>query len=48
LFDISFNSRLIPFEDRRDDMDQSVNWSLHVPNRPITMSKTKALKEALN
>jgi len=42
--------RLIPFEERRNDVDQLVNTKdpLHVPNWPITMSKTKALKEAPN
>jgi hypothetical protein len=36
---------------RKDDVDQPRNTSkepLHVPNGPITRSKTKALKEALN
>ena len=33
------------------DVDQPINTSkdpLHVPNGPMTRSKTKALKEALN
>ena len=36
---------------RKDDVDQPRNTSkdpLHVPNGPMTRSKTKALKEALN
>jgi hypothetical protein len=51
LFDTSFDSRSIPFKERGDDMDQPRNTSkdpLHVPNGPMTRSKTKALKEALN
>jgi hypothetical protein len=39
------------FKERGDDVDQPTNITknpLHVPNRPMTQSKTKALKEALN
>ncbi|KAL3575142.1 hypothetical protein D5086_023243 [Populus alba] len=46
-----FDSRSNPFENRGDDVDQPRNISkdpLHVPNGPITRSKTKTLKEALN
>jgi hypothetical protein len=51
LFDTSFDSRSNHFEERGDDMDQLRNTNkdpLHVPNGPITQSKSKALKEALN
>jgi hypothetical protein len=51
LFDTDFDSRSNPFEERGDDVDQHKNTSkdpLHVPNGPMTRSKTKALKEALN
>jgi hypothetical protein len=51
LFDTDFDSRSNPFEERGDDVDQPKNTSkdpLHVPNGPMTRSKTKALKEALN
>jgi hypothetical protein len=51
LFDTDFDSRLNPFEERGDDVNQPRNTSndpLHVPNGPMTRSKTKALKEALN
>jgi hypothetical protein len=51
LFDTSFDSRSNHFEERGDDMDQLRNINkdpLHVPNGPITRSKSKALKEALN
>ncbi|KAL9399454.1 hypothetical protein Peur_008415 [Populus x canadensis] len=51
LFDAYFDSRSNPFEERRDDVDQLRNTSkdpLHVSNGPMTWSKTKALKEALN
>jgi hypothetical protein len=51
LFDIDFDSRLNPFKERGDNVDQPRNTSkdpLHVPNGPMTRSKTKALKEALN
>jgi len=50
LFDTDFDSRSNPFEERGDDVDQPRNTSndpLHVPNGPMTQSKTKALKEAL-
>ena len=46
-----FDSRSNPFEERGDDADQPRNTSkdpLHVPNGPMTRSKTKALKEAMN
>ena len=46
-----FDSRLNPFEERGDDVDQPKNTSIdlfHVPNGPITQSKTKTLKETLN
>jgi hypothetical protein len=51
LFDSSFDSRSNPFKERGDEVDQPKNISkdpLHVPNVPMTRSKTKALKEALN
>jgi hypothetical protein len=51
LFDTDFDSRSNPFEERGDDVNQPRNTSkdpLHVPNGPMTRSKTKALKEALN
>jgi hypothetical protein len=51
LFDTDFDSRSNPFKERGDDADQPRNTSkdpLHVPNGPMTRSKTKALKEALN
>jgi len=46
LFDIDFDSRSNPFKERGDDVDQPRNISkgpLHVPNSPMTLSKTKAL-----
>ena len=46
LFDIDFDSRSNPFKERGDDVDQPRNISkdpLHVPNGPMTLSKTKAL-----
>jgi hypothetical protein len=46
LFDTDFDSRSNPFEKRGDDVDQSRNTSkdpLHVPNGPMTRSKTEAL-----
>jgi hypothetical protein len=51
LFDTDFDSRSNPFEERGDDVDQPRNTSTdpsHVPNGPMTRSKTKALKKALN
>ena len=45
-FDTDFDSRSNPFEERGDDVDQPRNTSkdpLHVPNDPMTRSKTKAL-----
>jgi len=51
LSDTDFDSRSNPFEERGDAVDQPRNTSkdpLHVPNSPMTRSKTKALKEALN
>jgi hypothetical protein len=51
LFDIIFDSRSNPSEERGDDVDQPRNTSkelLHVPNGLMTRSKTRALKEALN
>jgi hypothetical protein len=51
LFDTCFDSRLNPFEERGDDVNQPKNTSkdpLHVPNGPMTRSKTRVLKEALN
>ena len=51
LFDTGFDSRLNPFEERGDDVNQPKNTSkdpLHVPNGPMTRSKTRVLKEALN
>ena len=51
LFDTDFDSRSNPLEERGDDVDQPRNTSkdpLHVPNGPMTRSKTKVLKEALN
>jgi len=50
LFDTDFDSRSNPFKERGDE-DRPRNTSkdpLHVPNAPMTRSKTKALKEALN
>jgi len=46
LFNTDFDLRSNPFEERRDDVDQPRNTSkdpLHVPNGPMTRSKTKAL-----
>ena len=46
-----FDSRSNPFKERKDDLDLPTNTSkdpLYVPNRPMTRSKIKALKEALN
>ncbi|XP_011048931.1 PREDICTED: uncharacterized protein LOC105142821 [Populus euphratica] len=46
-----FDSRSNPFEERGDDAGQPRNASkdpLHVPNGPMTRSKTKGLKETLN
>jgi len=46
LFVTGFDSRLNPFEERGDDVDQPKNTSkdqLHVPNGPMTRSKTRAL-----
>ena len=51
LFDTDIDSRSNPFEERGDDADQPKNTStdpLHVPNGPMTRSRTKALKEAMN
>ena len=51
MFDTGFDLRSNPFEERGDDVDQSRNTGkdpLHVPNGPMTWSKTKALKEGLN
>jgi len=50
LFGIGFDLRPNPFEERGDDMDQPAYTKdpLHVPSEPITRSKVKALKEALN
>jgi hypothetical protein len=51
LFDTDFDSRSNPLEERGDDVDQPRNTSkdpLHVPTFPMTRSKTKVLKEALN
>jgi hypothetical protein len=51
LFETDFDSRSNPFKERGDDVDQLRNTSkdpLHVSNGPMTRSKTKALKEALN
>jgi homoserine trans-succinylase len=39
------------FEEKGDNVDQLTNTSkdpLHVPNGPLTRSKTKALKKTLN
>jgi len=52
LFDIDFDSRSNPFEERGDDVDQPRNTNtnrdpLHVPNGLMTRSKIKALKETL-
>jgi len=46
LFETDFDSSSNPFEERGDDVDQPRNTSkdpLHVPNGPMTQSKTKAL-----
>ena len=46
MFDIDFDSRSNPFEERKDGVDQPINTSkdpLHVPNGPMTRSKAKAL-----
>jgi hypothetical protein len=51
LFDIDFDSMSNPFKERGDDVDQPKNTSkdpLHIQNGPMTRSKTKELKEALN
>jgi hypothetical protein len=50
LFDTSFDLRSNHFEVSRDDVNQPTNTKdpLHIPNEPITTSKEKALKEALN
>jgi len=42
--------KLNPFKERGNDVDHAMNTKdpLHVLNRPITRSKIKALKEALN
>jgi len=45
LFDTDFDSRSNTFEERGDDVDQPRHTSkdpLHVPNDPMTRSKTKA------
>ena len=46
LFDTNIDSRLNPFEERGDDVDQPKNTSkdpLHVPNGPMTRSRTEAM-----
>jgi hypothetical protein len=51
LFDIDFDSRSNRFEERGDDVNQPRNTNkdpLHVPNGPMTRSKIKTLKEAMN
>jgi hypothetical protein len=51
LFDIGFDLRSNPFEKKRDDADQPTNTikdPLNVPIGPITRSKRKTLKEAVN
>jgi hypothetical protein len=44
LFDIGFDSRLNPFKEREDDVDQPMNTSkdpLHIPNSPMTQFKKR-------
>jgi hypothetical protein len=54
LFDVSDDSRLNPFEEKGNDEDQpntKLNHSkgpLEVPSRPITRTRSKKFKEALN
>ena len=51
LFDTDIDSWSNSFEERGDDADQPRNMNkdpLHAPNGPMTRSKTKALKEAMN
>jgi hypothetical protein len=51
LFDTYYDSRLNPSEERGVDVDQPTNTNkdpLHIPNGPMTQSKIKTLKEALN
>ena len=51
LFDTDFDSRSNHFEERGDDVDQPRNTSkdpVHFSNGPMTRSKTKTLKDALN
>jgi hypothetical protein len=51
LFDIGFDLRSNPFEKKMDDADQPTNTikdPLNVPIGPITRSKRKTLKEAVN
>jgi hypothetical protein len=51
LFDIDFDLRSNSFEKKMDDAGQPTNTikdSLHVPIGPITRSKSKTLKEAVN
>jgi hypothetical protein len=51
LFNIGLDSRSNHFKERKDDVDQPMNITkdpLHVLNRLITKSETKAMKESLN
>jgi hypothetical protein len=51
VFNTGFDWRLNTFEERGDDVNHPTNTGkdpLHVPNGPMTRSKTKTLKEALN
>ena len=48
LFETDIDSRSNPFEERGDDADQPRNTSKDHWNGPMTRSKTKALKEAMN
>ena len=50
LFDVGNDSRMNPFEERRNDDNQQapLKDSLHAPVGPITRVRSKNIKEALN
>jgi hypothetical protein len=51
LFNTGLDSRSNRFEEIKDDVDQPMNINkdpLHVPNKLITKSEMKAMKESLN
>ena len=50
LFDVGNDSRMNPFEERRNDDNQQAPLKdpLHTPVGPITRVRSKNIKEALN